>query len=95
VSFKEVIASDHEYALSLFRYATVRLLAHKYAYYVLNGNYISDMGYDIEERDWFMMGRMLGQLAPDETSPCIDFDVNHPLAAEAIAYAGTLTLRND
>jgi hypothetical protein len=42
-----------------------------------------------------MMGRMLGQLAPDETSPCIDFDVNHPLAAEAIAYAGTLTLRND
>lgn len=91
--FKLRIRVESEYCEELYRHATIRLLAHKYAYYVLNGHYIEDIGYDGEEKSWYVMGRALGYLKEDETSPCIDFDEKHPLAKEAIEYSKTLKLR--
>lgn len=83
-----------DWCLSLFEYATVRLMAHKYAYYILGGHYIDDAGYDVEERSWYVMGRALGLLEPDETSPCIGWDETHPMAPQAIAYSNTLKMRS-
>jgi FKBP-type peptidyl-prolyl cis-trans isomerase 2 len=39
------------------------------------------------------MGRALGILAEDETSPCIDFDFNHPMANKGIKLANKLLKR--
>jgi len=72
--------TDLEYKHKLFKRATLRLLAHKYAYYVLSTNYIKDVTYDLEEKQWFTLGRELGMLNEEETSPCIDFDHEHTLA---------------
>jgi hypothetical protein len=91
--FKKRIEIEPEFCRELFDHATVRLLCHKYAYYVLNKHFIEDIGYDLEEKSWFVMGRALGLLKEDETSPCIDFDPNHPKANEGIALANTLTPR--
>lgn len=91
--FQNRIESEgREFCEELYRYATIRLLAHKYAYYVMNGHFISDGAYDGEEKSWYVMGRALGLLKEDETSPCVDFDTKHPLASEAITYAQTLKL---
>jgi len=79
-----------EFCESLFHHATVRLLAAKYAYYELNRPFISDYTYDIEEKHWYVMGRALGLLKEDETSPCVDWDHTHPAAAEAKKLAERL-----
>lgn len=71
----------------LFDHATKRLLSHKYSYYVLDNSYIDDCGYDHEEKSWYVMGRALGMLKEDETSPCVGFDYNHPLAKHAEVLA--------
>jgi hypothetical protein len=88
--FKARIAVEPEWCEELFRYATIRLLAAKYAYYVLNDPYQSDIAYDLDEKGWYVMGRALGHLKEDDTSPCVDWNENHPLAAEAIALAKEL-----
>lgn len=61
---------------------SVRLMAHKYAYYVKNEAYIKDITYDLEEKGWYRFGRELGLLEEEETSPCIDFDHEHPMAGD-------------
>lgn len=92
--FKKRINIDgKEFCEELYNYATVRLLAHKYAYYVHSEIFVDDGTYDIEEKSWWIMGRALGHLKEDETSPCIDFDSKHPKANDAIKYATTLTWR--
>lgn len=88
--FKERIAVEPEFCAELFEYATLRLLASKYAYYILDNNFIKDVAYDLEEKDWYVMGRALGKLDEDETSPCLDFDYNHPMAEKAIELANKL-----
>lgn len=95
-AFKERVETDgQKYCIYLFNLATIRLLAHKYAYYQLGGHFISDDGYDIEEQSWFVMGRALGLVAEDETSPCVGFDHNHPLAEAGKELASKLTIRGD
>jgi len=91
--FLKRIKIEREFCEELFRYATIRLLAHKWAYYVHSAHFVDDYAYDLEEQSWFMMGRALGHLKEDETSPCVDFNTRHPLADEAIAYARTLKFR--
>jgi hypothetical protein len=85
--FEARIQMEREYCEELYRWATVRLLAFKYAYYVLAEEIIKDIAYDGEETSWYVMGRALGHLKEDETSPCIDYDPKHPLASEAEALA--------
>lgn len=89
--FKERIAVDgREFCLELFNHATLRLLAHKYAYYVLNKPYIDDTTYDLEEKTWYVMGRALKEVEKGCHSPCVEFDKKHPLAKEAIRLAKNL-----
>ena len=80
--FKQRFGEEKEWCENLYRYSTIRLLAHKYAYYVLSKQIVPDYSYDIEEKGWYIMGRALGHLKEDETSPCVDFDEKHPLAEE-------------
>ena len=89
--FQERFEIDgRDFCEELYRYATIRLLSHKYAYYVHNAAYVQDMTYDGEETSWYIMGRALGHLKEDETSPCVDFDEKHPLANEGIELAKKL-----
>jgi hypothetical protein len=78
---------DLEYKTTLFNWMTLRLLAHKYAYYILNDEYIKDITYDLEEKHWYEFGRELRLLKEDETSPCVDFDENHSMAPDAAILA--------
>jgi hypothetical protein len=89
-AFRKRMETELEWCHELFKYATIRLLALKYAYYVESRTIVEDVTYDGEEAGWFMMGSCLGLLKEDETSPCIDFDPKHPYADEAIALAKTL-----
>lgn len=86
-AFKVRMETELEFCEELFRYATVRLLAAKYAYYELAKPFIEDLAYDGEEESWYVMGRALGHLKEDETSPCVDWNANHPLAQEGIELA--------
>lgn len=82
--FKKRINEDgRDFCLELFEWAEVRLLAHKYAYYVQSAPYIDDYTYDLEEESWRIMGQALGLLDAETTSPCVDFDWNHRFAKEA------------
>lgn len=66
----------------LFKHSTIRLLCHKYLYYVLNEQIIKDISYDGEEKSWYVMGIALGHLNEEDHSPCVDWDEKHPLAKE-------------
>ncbi len=88
--FKERMKTELEFCHELFRYATVRLLASKYAYYECSNSYEDDVAYDLGEKSWYVMGRALNVLTEDETSPCVDWDSRHPLANEAIELANRL-----
>lgn len=88
--FKQRIKTEPDFCLELFEHATIRLMAMKYAYYVLNEEIIKDYAYDIEEKCWYVMGIALGLLKEDEVSPCVDFDEKHPKAADGIALAKAL-----
>ena len=79
--------SEWKYVYYMFRRQTVRVLAMKYCYYVLNKYWCHDDQYDAEEKTWYVMGRALGELKEEETSVCIDFDESHPMAKRAIFYA--------
>lgn len=83
----------YEFCLGLFVNLTVRLLAHKYAYYVKGELFVDDLCYDGEERSWYLMGRALNLLSEDETSPCVDFYAAHPLAPFGVALANQLKPR--
>lgn len=89
-AFKLRTDTDREYCLYLFEYASIRLLAAKYAYYICCNNFITDNAYDLEEKSWFVMGRALNLLNDEETSICIDFDAEHYLAPKAIELAKKL-----
>lgn len=78
---------DYEHKLNLFIWATMRLMAAKYAYYVLSKQWMDDAAYDNEERSWRQLGRELDLLQEDETSPCIDWDDAAPYAEEGTALA--------
>jgi hypothetical protein len=89
--FQARIETDgRDFCEELFQYATIRLLAFKYGYYVLSEEIVKDATYDAEEKVWHIMGQALGHLKEDETSPCVDFDASHPLAAEGKALAEKL-----
>lgn len=88
--FRQRAEVEPEFCLELFRYATIRLLAFKYAYYRLSEELVKDKTYDAEEQSWYVMGRALSLIKEDETSPCVDFDENHPLAKEGISLANFL-----
>lgn len=89
--FKKRIEIDgKDFCEELYVHATIRLLAHKYAYYIESKPYIEDVAYDHEEKSWYVMGRALGVLTEDKISPCIDFDPNHPLADLGIELAKRL-----
>lgn len=90
VEFQERMKTELDFCEELYRYATVRLLACKYAYYICNNNFIEDYAYDIAEKGWYVMGRALGHLREEDTSPCIDFDEKHPLAQEGAELAKKL-----
>lgn len=92
-AFKARMEVERAYCEGLFHWATVRLLAHKYAYYILGGYYITDDGYDIEERSWYVMGIALGLLKEDETSPCVGFDWKHPKARRALKLVAKFKIR--
>lgn len=95
-AFKQRVEVDGlEFCTELFEYATTRLMAHKYAYYVNASLFVDDYSYDMEERDWYVMGRALGLLKEDETSPCIDFDYSHLFAQAGIDLAGSLKPNKD
>lgn len=88
--FEARAEQDPQFCAELFEYATVRLLAFKYAYYVLSGQIVHDKTYDAEEQSWYVMGRALKQLEKDETSPCIDWNNKHPLAEQGKLLAEKL-----
>ena len=90
-----IFLKELDHKLNLFKWMTLRLLAHKYAYYILSTNYIKDATYDLEEKNWFRFGRELGLLAEDETSPCVGFNFNHPLAKDAATLARYLVKPSD
>jgi hypothetical protein len=90
IDFKKRMETEMEFCEELFKDATVRLMACKYAYYIKNNNFIDDYAYDLEEKGWFAMGVALGHLKETETSPCIDFDEKHPLAQAGIELANKL-----
>lgn len=78
--------TDKEFCEELFKKQTIRVLAFKYAYYMDGESLVDDQVYDLEEEDWYIMGRGLGHLKEDETSPCVGFDEKLPLAEEAIKF---------
>lgn len=89
-AFKIKMGTELEFCNQLFREATVRLLAAKYCYYIKDDQMWKDYSYDVYEKSWWIMGMALGLLNEDEFTPCIDFDIKHPLAQEGIALASKL-----
>jgi hypothetical protein len=88
--FQARFPTEKDFCEELYRDATIKLLAAKYAYYVLSQPYLKDITYDLMEKSWYVMGRALGHLKEDETTPCVDWDEKHPLANEAIELANRL-----
>lgn len=90
IDFKKRMETELEFCQELFEDATIKVMAAKYAYYVESNPYKDDVAYDILEKDWYIMGRALGVLNEDETSPCVDFNEKHPMAAKGIELAKRL-----
>lgn len=88
--FKRRFETEREFCEELFRDQTIRLIACKYAYYVESNPFLQDIGYDVAEKCWYIMGIALGHLKEDETSPCVGWDENHPQAKEGIELAQKL-----
>lgn len=91
--FRIRMETELEFCEELFDYATVRILAAKYAYYVCSNSYLADEAYDGLEKSWYIMGRALGRVKEDDHTPCVDFDEKHPKAPEAIELAQKLMPR--
>jgi hypothetical protein len=90
LEFQARFPKERDFCEELYQYSTIRLLALKYAYYVLNEEIVKDINYDLSEKDWFVMGRALGHLREDETSPCVDWNPDHPLSPLGIQLANKL-----
>lgn len=90
LAFQVRMQTELEFCHELFVHSTTRLMAAKYCYYIKSDEMIKDYAYDLCEKDWFVMGRALGLLKEDETSPCVDFNYDHPLAQAGIALANRL-----
>lgn len=93
--FKERIKKEPEVCMRLFKHTEIHLMAMKYAYYVVGIPYVKDVTYDGVERSWYIMGRALGILNENETSPCVGFDENHKYAKRARLIAYKLRKRKD
>lgn len=78
------LKNEREYIEELFEYTTIRLICFKYAYYVSDKDLVNDNQYDIEEFNWYLIGRAIGKLRNDETTPCVGFDENHPMTKKGI-----------
>lgn len=89
-SFKKRMETELEFCKELFEDATIKVMAAKYAYYIESNPYKDDYSYDVLEKQWYIMGRALGLLTEEDTSPCIDFDEKHPMAKKGIALAKRL-----
>ena len=63
---------------------TIELMAHKYAYYVMDAPIIGDYTYDMLEHGWAKLGEELGLTQEGEHTPCVGFDENHPQAKTGI-----------
>lgn len=85
--FQKRMETELDFCKELFEDATIRLMAGKYAYYVESEEFMTDTAYDLCEKGWYCMGRALGVLKEDETSPCLDFDPKHPYAQKGIELA--------
>lgn len=79
-----------EFCTSLYEDAEIKLMACKYAYYVKDNPYKKDEAYDILEHCWYVMGRALGDLEEDETSPCVGWDSGHRSAKKGMELAERL-----
>jgi NAD-dependent DNA ligase len=82
--FKERIREDRDFCEDLYYNQTIFVLCYKYSYYVSGKYLVNDDVYDATEKSWYVMGRALGHLKKEQTSPCIDFDNSHPLAQKGI-----------
>lgn len=89
-AFQKRMETELDFCRELFINSTIYILAAKYAYYTTSKCFIDDMAYDISERSWYIMGRALGVLREDETSPCVGWDEYHPYAKEAVELANKL-----
>jgi hypothetical protein len=87
--FKKRLETERNFCEELFELSTINVLAHKYLYYEKHNAIIEDYAYDCIESSWYIMGRALGVLGEDVTSPCVDFNYKHPLAERAIAKVST------
>lgn len=87
IDFQKRMETELEFCKELYETALIRLMAAKYAYYILSDEFMKDEAYDICESGWYVMGRALGILSEDDTSPCIDFDPNHPFAERGMELA--------
>ena len=85
--FKERIKEEPDFCQELCEYAELKLMALKYCYYVLNIEIEKDYAYDLQEKQWYIMGRALGYLNEEDFSPCVGWNPEHPLAEEAIVLA--------
>ena len=85
--FKERVKTEKAFCEELFKKQTIRVLAMKYEYYITLNTHFKDITFDLEEKDWYVMGRGLGVLKEDDHSPCVEFDFKHPLAQDAIKLA--------
>lgn len=85
--FQKRMETERSFCEYLFYYSTVRVMAHKYLYYERSMHIVEDITYDGEEYGWHIMGRALGHLKEEDTSPCVGFDHNHPRAKRAEALA--------
>lgn len=65
-----------------FQRRTIELLAHKYRYYILISETVTDYEYDMLEREWKNLGIRLGY-DMDAHPHWIGFDERHPLATLA------------
>lgn len=82
-----MFSSKDKWLRFVFKFYTLRLMSFKYGYYIMCKVLEHDRVYDTHERTWFQLGRKLGILTEEQTSPCIDFDFAHPMARRAEKYA--------
>ncbi len=71
---KRIEVDGLEFCAALFEDAEIKVMAAKYAYYILGTSHLSDDAYDLIEHSWYVMGRALGDIDADETSPCVGWD---------------------
>lgn len=87
---KRIEIDGLDFCTKLYEDAEIKIMACKYAYYVVNSPYKSDTAYDLAEHLWFVMGRALGDLEMDETTPCVGWDSGQRSASKGRELAKKL-----